>query len=668
MTKKFLLKSIAGLALTMLGLLSCNKEDVTQSLVSDKVKTDPYYIELEADDLGETRLAQVVDAEGRPTSVFLEDKDLRVQLAIRRKGESTVVTQMIRMQRVPNQTKVRYTGYINIPAGTATTVQLSAAVISELSDTSDSPAQTDMRFLTEPTDDYLTTMKTTSLLKKDDNGRLHIPIPYIADWQDATLSKGLGNVPHRIVGAKLRFKPSGTILRFQLSNKLTTPVKVTKLCVKTNVFVDQWRYNLKTGVTTPNKLFHGEPMENVALPLSQEQRYEWTLPAPVTVPAATGTTPGKLNDWYYVWVMGTNNLPTSKKTVVSVASEGNTGYADVFMSEESLKLGTQSVALELRPNDFTADFGACIDQGALQPKPTVEYKSPLSYLKTINKDGKNYVLVAAGGSSERGGPIRFVDPTLIHRDMGGGFNDYYYKYVEAISIFNDGKQGEITNGVSISELQYGEYHIDRKTIEEGKYGMPTAYELGTIFPGVVVGVPGDKDITHNPNLVERTILREQVQFIGEKDIVETYSEYSIPTQSSPVYALRFTNIPGKKTAYRYANEYLGGSNGHVLHITTRIIGNAPTPDNWNDESYWTSNNSNDVTVTFRNLGTRGADDIYYWGVYGYYWSSTPFKGGKKPDETYAYIAYNNNLYIDHIRAIEDYANWSKYPVFLIPRI
>lgn len=576
---RFGIRYFAAVVLLSVGLLSCNKEELGTK--QSEVSTEDYVINLEAFANEDLRLAQVLDADDMTKvldGAFLEEgKDLRIQLAVRRDGN--IATQVIRLRKVAGQSKAVYTQLIKVPTGASNTIELSAVVLSELEPRQDphapenpvaTPETGDTRFMTEEGDMGTTAgvakvIKATQLYAPEAKAGkkvVHTKLPYLANWTTATLLPGIGGAEKRIAPVKLVFQPSGTLLRLHLKNVTSAPVTITQVQVKTNVFVDQWRYTLGTNDLS------GTPI--VPTPLSQ-QSYAWTVPAGTVIPVyQSGMKPKSL----FVWVKGAPYSGEAKTTFSVVASQG--GFPDVFQSTDVLKPGTMTVPITLSPSKFLGNFDGSGNAGSMSSACT-----PTDRLAGLPSDGtNNYVkLVSQTGD--------FVNTYVLDTKDKVLAAQIHHSYDWLMQTYGPGR------------------HSD--------YYLPSVHELGTIFPSE----------NANPNasssypVYAQTIkdVTERVQFGEDAELVEVKSTYKGSGMSAPnkvVYALRFYGYANntKRTAFRYEFIKLNvGDKPYALKITARHLGPTTGSHTISDiaqESYWTSSpgNTNDVTRTLIALGSK----------------------------------------------------------------
>lgn len=131
-----------ALTFVLFGLLACDKEQEQPIQQRSSTNVTPrYYLELEATNDAEFRVAQEVDTDGKPLNPFLEDRDIRVLLAVQRTNaarvpEGGIKKQVIMMKPVPNTTnRLRYSDHIDLPEGTLvshTNIRISAIILGRM--------------------------------------------------------------------------------------------------------------------------------------------------------------------------------------------------------------------------------------------------------------------------------------------------------------------------------------------------------------------------------------------------------------------------------------------------------------------------------------------------------------------------------------------------------
>lgn len=612
-------KRFTGVALLLLGFSACNNElsepQYSEPSQSAHPKTEQIYLDIITNGSEEMRLAQKVDGSGATTGVFLEEKDLAIQIGVRRKGQAQVATQLLRFQKIKGAPRARYTGLVNVPTGSGNEVEIAGIVLGEWTgDSKTEPQPSDVKFMTKSGSDFFQSIKPEHLLLSK-SGVVRTKIPYIVDWTTAKLTVPEGG-KQRIEPVTLYFKPNGTILRLQLLNSQTQKVKITQIKVKTNAFVEQWQYNFANGLVQENKLMGGELLSGT-LPL-EEQNYTWTLEQPITLNAASNASnaePTK-SQWLYTWVMGTKSFVGPRKIEFTLQGEGSTTYSAVFKTSAALKDGqTMWIPLTVSSSKVGADFGSAAD-GPLGEEAV--FTNPLAHLVTT--DGVNkYAMVVKG----TGAPFTLVDPSQV----SGISEPIYYTYAEAMASFQ--------NGIEVSGK---------------KYGLPTIHELGTIFP-TQVATNLDHQVYNFTNTALKTV-QESVQFIGEQDLTTVTSHYK-GSDDGTLYGLRFDNVPSKKMAFRYSH-----ANGYVK-VTARYLGEQPSPDMnvLATPEYWSSNNVGDMEVSFRLLGFQNTPNTF--SRFGHYWSSTDTSGRAR----YLYLSSGAVNGFSHVGVSSDY----RFTVILVPR-
>lgn len=360
---------------------------------------------------------------------------------------------------------------------------------------------------------------------------------------------------------KLVFKPSGTLLRLQFKNTTSAPVTITQVQVKTNTFVDQWRYTLGMGD------LDGTP--TVSTPLSQNT-YTWTVPAGTVIPVyQSGTKPTSL----FVWVKGATHSDEAKTTFSVVASQG--GFPDIFQSADVLKPGTMTVPITLSPSKFLGSFDGSSNAGSMNSACT-----PTDKLASLPSEGaNNYVkLMSQSGV--------FVSTYGIDTKDKANAAQIHQSYEWWMETYGPGR------------------HSD--------YYLPSVHELGTIFPSENAAPNTTASYAFYSTTVKE--VTERVQFGEDTELVEAKSTYKgsgTSVANKAVYALRFYDYANnsKRTAFRYEFIQLSsGSKPWTLKITARHLGSAGnyTIDDVSNESFWTSSprNRNDVTKTLISFGSK----------------------------------------------------------------
>lgn len=596
----FSLKSLAVAALLLLGFTACNK-DVSEPQYSEtsqvsKPQTEQYYLDIITGDSEEMRLAQkVYEHTGATTGVFLEEKDLAIQIAVRRKGgDGQIASQLLRFEKIQGAPRARYTGVVEVPSGAGNEVEIAGIVLGEWTGVSKTaPQNSDVKFMTKESGDFFKSIKPTHLLTSSQSV-VRTKIPYIVDWTTAQLTASEDG-KQRIEPIQLLFKPSGTILRLQVRNALAEQVQINQIKVKTNAFVEQWHYNFGNGLVQANKLMGGEVILPTALPL-EEQTYTWLPEQPITLPAAGGAAnaDASKSKWFYTWVMGTKSTSGPRKIEFSLVGDGGKTYDAVFKTSAELKDGqTMWIPLTVSSSKVGAIFDGAHD-GAFPVEHV--FKNPLEHLVTSGAP-HHYGMIVKGKAST----FEFVDPSQLNNIAAD--SEAYYNFAQATTLFDKATGVEVTGGKAGKKYRL-------PSIKEWGSILPTRYQLPSAEHVANYYFAASDEVIEVPN--------EEVQFIGEANITQTTSKYK--ADGTYIYALRFTNIPQRLCAFRY--HY---SNGY-LTITSRYLGEHST-DNIeaiSKPSYW---KDSDLKVSLRALGHRGIKSgpgaaTSGLDTYGWYWTST----------------------------------------------
>lgn len=263
-----------------LGLqLKPDTEAVAQSLFAElSIATD------------ELRLAHEIDpVTGHTIRPQLSDKDLSIRVCVRREQGGTAQHQTLRFIKQAGDQSVSYRGNIQVPTDGTGGYLLSAIVLGEEGgDTYARLSGNDVEVL--PATELA--LAEGTLLKTN--------VPYVVKDEPIYIAQGGSS----ITPIALTFKPSGTLLRMQLSNATNTEQTFTAITLKSNAFFPTWSYDLSGREASNLRAGYRASLD------AWEQRYPI---APITL--AAGAT---AKQYYYVWVMPRSTESSDVKTEVFV--------------------------------------------------------------------------------------------------------------------------------------------------------------------------------------------------------------------------------------------------------------------------------------------------------------------------------------------------------------
>lgn len=186
------------------------------------------------------------------------------------------------------------------------------------------------------------------------------------------------------------------------------------------------------------------------------------------------------------------------------------------------------------------------------------------------------------------------------------------------------------------------------TVPDG-YHVPTNTELWAIAP----------DASANTKFNENVSTSDYSEKILVHGSTNTYTaDYSGDSTDSVIYGLRFKSSDNKfLSAYRY--EYISDGNNTRMEIIVRYLGPSFTGDisTIANESYWSSNNSEDVKRVFPAAGYYNeSNNLVYKNNRGYFWAENE-KGSKAPEKAFclyfkpelALVSYYSKVWKESVR-------------------
>lgn len=390
-----LISKFTALVLLGLSIFSCSKDtDIPEVIApSTEVKTELINVDLEASGQeGGLRLAQEIDDRGHAVRPFLNDKNLKIRVAVRLNGNvNTITYQTLEFKKLTGL-RARYTGQLTVPSGTSPSsdkYEIAGVLLGEV----DGEEFTQIEGNQENSP-IVNAIPTNGFVTAQEN-KLATKIPYVATWKQIKIVNGI------VQPVNMDFAPNGTLLRFKITNRQAQAIKPIKIKVFTNAFFKDWKYDFRNLIG--NNLAFGQRNAGTGLWLESI-----ALLDPQTID------PDGTSRWYYMWVMPTATTQHNTSTKIWVELEGK-GEALGFSSSHIPSMGSVPVNLQVRPSSSDANIGG-LNPGYFESDDTTEGfpngKIPLDYLAEYN--------VAPGGKT-------FVDS---HANNASG----YFSWEDALNI------------------------------------------------------------------------------------------------------------------------------------------------------------------------------------------------------------------------------------------
>ncbi len=548
----------ASLTLASLTLLSCSQDSEVHPLPepSQEPATKVVQVTLETEegtlDNG-LRLDQQIDpTSGKPTSPLMSDKPVKIRIAVRLNNDNTTsVYQTLTFEKV-GPLKVRYQGALTVPVGSTPETDkyyISGILLSE--DGVDGRVFTEIEG-DEATSSIVTMKPATGLVVANESNVLTTTAPYYSAWKEVTLVDGT-NRP-----VTMTFKPSGTLLRFQVTNPNDTDVTVEGIKVETNAFFKDWKYDFSNHVGYTN-LAEGQRADLN----SWSETYTFASPEQLSY--------GGWSKWYYIWVMpvtmGTPNLST-KITVLHSGGKESVS----FQTSVAPTPGSIAVKLPLKIDSYTdGNFGGYDD----------------------------------GNWGESAATNGFPKGKLPYEYIGGLLN-----------AAGDGVL-DLTTRMDVDDARIG-YRTYNQTmaINLSGYKVPSFEEIGVVFP-LADRFPFT-DPTYSRNKEEYVVMSGQrIRVLGDFRMAPGV-DY---TDKTALYAIRFKSSSNNmRMAYKYEHVYTSPevpSMQNAVKVSMKYVGTDSSVDvstisGENRAEFWSG--ADVKHYYFPLTGEKSTDGVYEWKV------------------------------------------------------
>lgn len=502
-------------------------------------------------DDSEARSTHAVAEDGRTGSFIIPDKPLSIRIAVRRGATGVPVYSTLTFNKVGTTSSVRYVGQVKVPLGTGRNFQISAILLGEVNG---------RQYTKLAANDKVEAIPTNSLVLVAGD-KVLTQVPYVADWTPLSLTAD-GRVLQHV---RLRFKPSGSLLRLSILNDGKDNFSVKAIKVITNAFVDTWAYDFSKLGLSSGALVAGETSAT-----GIDKTY--TLPTGQTL-ASDARSP-----WYYLWVM-----PKTGVEARTLASE----FILVTTTGEELSLPNHHKTLPTGTIPITLRRGAAAP--AKRPDDISkscfpEKRMPIEYMAHYNLDASGTGFDTTLGNTTSG---------LFTWDQGQAYKA-------------DPGRDETKGGTTIAGV---------------RYYLPTQDQLRAVLPvsGLTLDTyPKVRELTETIDVGGAK--SEAYIFSGMK------ATYKRPTAAPIVYALRLQHTQlCMTTAYRYefVGDFVAGSLNSYLKVTCRFLGKSYpwSIDDIDNEEFWTTNTEKDVTRYLPAAREYTGVDTQS-GVSGSYWASS----------------------------------------------
>ncbi len=462
------------------------------------------------------RLDQQIDpTTGKPTSPLMSDKPVKIRVAVRlNTNYSTISYQTLTFEKV-GPLKVRYQGPLTVPAGTnpsADKYYISGILLAE--DGVDGRVFTEIEG-DEATSSIVNVKPATGLVVPNESSVLSTTAPYYSEWKEVTLVDGT-NKP-----VTMTFKPSGTLLRFQVTNPNDAEVDIHGIKVETNAFFKDWKFDFSKvlGALGAPYLAQGQRASHAS----------WSEDFVITETLQ----PYTRSKWYYIWVMPQQSTTSDLSTKITVLHSGNKQTV-AFQTTQAPTMGSIGVTLPVTLDPLT--------------------------------DG-NFVTFPEGSWGEGAATNGFPNSKLPYEYIGGLLN-----------AAGDGVV-DITTRLDVDNPSLGyRSYTQAMALNISGLKVPSYEEMGLIFPTVVR--PPFTDTSYSRNDVIET-----VSFVNGQKIRSTSDYRMAPgvdyTDKTALYAIRFESTGNRmRMAYKYEHVYNEAmpSMKNAVKVSMKYVGDDSSVD------------------------------------------------------------------------------------------
>lgn len=521
-------------------LTACSKDELTQN-ISTTQPNPTASLSMEVEPSQEAmRATYAVESDGQAYRLKMPERDLNVYLSITRDGATAPAYTQVVFKKLPGVNRVRFSGAVNLPATGTGRYRVSAIVLSEVG------GSQEFAKVSTTNPGQVEVVPTPYLLTEQSGPTLEANVPYVTGW--VNLSDIEDGKFKALVFAN--FRPRGTLLRMRLENKTSGEVKAKFISVSTNAYTHAGYFDFTQNVQNQPAFV------DTHKPGTAGTSYNYELPDEITL-ANTAQ-----SQWYYIWVM-----PVAQTTYATEISALNADKSIQMQGVEHYRpLPAGHIGINIALNSLTA----------------------YSNVYDLENWGNNW----GEEPAKRYAPLAL----FTERNLNAAGNDF------ATSDLNTAS-GYFT-------YQYAFNNLRELTIGGKKYVLPTQHDWVKAFPA-----------NHNNiSFTESKTVNSAAE--GGGDGYSYYASYYSDPSKKTAYGVRFlgsSSTRGFQVDQRYRTVYryrLVGSlveNDPNVHIeaTARYIGitstSLPTATLLNDikeDSYWTTNNSEDVVRRFPIAGYK----------------------------------------------------------------
>lgn len=386
--------------LGIISLFSCNSDDKILVDLEDGGELIKVNLSMDTDNLavdtvdvnGELKLVYSANTTtGQASKALMESGGYMFQVAVARTGGTTQY-QTVEFLKHATLPRITFSGKLKVPTSGSGNYKITAVLLRETKvggsvyATVNTASPNVVSIV--PTGDDLVTITS---------GKVATNVPYVATGE--VVPTGLNKTS--IADVWLRFRTSGSLLRFQFTNQTKDTQTINSIKIKTNAFFPTWAYNL-------NNISGGNLKEGYAPNVN-------TWEATYRIPGAVTLAPGKTSSYYYLWVMP-NKSTTKLNTEIYAYNSG--GGAFSVATTKALTLGGKKIAFNL----------------STLVQPPLPFPGGKQPLDEIPADSQGFVKIVVGNGTTV--PYKMVSPDNNFDPEAN--RDYAYHTMEyARSKFSD---------------------------------------------------------------------------------------------------------------------------------------------------------------------------------------------------------------------------------------
>lgn len=413
----FLLGVVSLFSCSSDGKVSTDLEDASE-LIQVNLSMDTDQLAVDTIDVnGELRLAYSANSTtGQASKALMESGGYMFQVAVARTGGTTQF-QTLEFLKHPTLPRLTFAGTLKVPTSGSGNYKITAVLLKETKVGGSVYAT-----VNTSNPNIVNVIPTGPELVTITSGKVATNVPYVATAE--VVPTGLNKTS--IADVWLRFRTSGSLLRFQFTNKTNVTQTINSIKIKTNAFFHTWAYNL-------NNISGGNLKEGYA---PNVNTWEGTY----RIPGAVTLAPGKTSGYYYLWVMP-NKATTKLNTDIYAYNSG--GGAFSLATTKALTLGGKKISFNL----------------STLVQPPLPFPGGKQPLEEIPADSQGFVKIVVGNGTTV--PYKMVSPDNNFDPEANRDHAYHtldYARAKFTNITIDGVQYHLPSRRELAILGINEVH------------------------------------------------------------------------------------------------------------------------------------------------------------------------------------------------------------------